>query len=167
MFVGLGQLIHRTWIWVFSNFFPKAKILTLLLFSTYMDYNQWSFTRILDAKDSISISSSIGTTLCINATTNKPSFDKPFGHYVRVFVDLEITSDRRDKVLVERNKFAFFVNLEYEDVLDYNSFCKCIGNHFDICKKKRPHLDKVQCQIDNKENWRREQDKNLNRHMFK
>ncbi|GAU48100.1 hypothetical protein TSUD_133200 [Trifolium subterraneum] len=82
------------------------------------------------------IASSIGTPLCTDSATNKDSFDRPFGHFARVLVDMEIASELRYKILVERKGFAFFVELEYEHLPDYCSFCKCIGHHIDNCKRR-------------------------------
>jgi hypothetical protein len=82
------------------------------------------------------IASSVGTPLCTDAVTNKPKFDRTFGHFVRVLVDLDISNELSYKILVERKGFAFFVELEYENLPDYCSYCKNIGHHFENCKKR-------------------------------
>jgi hypothetical protein len=48
---------------------------------------------------------------------------------------LEITIDLRYRVLVERKGFAFFVELEYENLPDFCSYCNIIGHHVENCKK--------------------------------
>lgn len=51
-------------------------------------------------------------------------------------MDIEILDDLWDKVMVERNGFAFFVDIEYKN-LPYNySYCKCIGHYYEICKRR-------------------------------
>lgn len=57
-------------------------------------------------------------------------------------MDLEIIGELRDKVLVERKGFAFFVDIEYENLPDFCDYCKCTGHYSDICKR-RP-LEKIQ-----------------------
>lgn len=54
------------------------------------------------------IASSIGTPICIDSASNKHSFDRAFGNYVRVLVDLGLMKELTYKVLVERVDFAFF-----------------------------------------------------------
>ncbi|XP_058741031.1 uncharacterized protein LOC131613374 [Vicia villosa] len=69
------------------------------------------------------IDSSIGTPICIDFATNKLVFERPFGHFVRVLVDLNITRDLSYRILVERIGFAFFVDIEYEKLPEFCSHC--------------------------------------------
>lgn len=71
----------------------------------------------------------------------------PFGHYVRVLVYGEVTSDLRDKVQVERKGFAFFMDVESENFPDICTFCNCLGHHFDIFKRI-PMMYKAQGNIE-------------------
>ncbi|XP_058783409.1 uncharacterized protein LOC131658092 [Vicia villosa] len=82
------------------------------------------------------IASSIGTPICIDSASSKSAFERPFGHIVRVLVDLDMTKDLSYKILVERTGFAFFVDIEYEKLPDFCSFCTCIGHSIDNCKRK-------------------------------
>jgi hypothetical protein len=61
----------------------------------------------------------------------------------------------RYKVLVERKGYAFFVDLEYENIPPYCVHCKMIGHHVDICKKLHP----VDIEKNDKENFNRRQGK--------
>ncbi|XP_058752917.1 uncharacterized protein LOC131626115 [Vicia villosa] len=83
-----------------------------------------------------SIASSIGTPICINSASNKSAFERPFGHFVRVLVDLDLTKEFSYKILVERVGFTFFVDIKYEKVPDFCSFCSCIGHSIHSCKRK-------------------------------
>ncbi|CAI8618056.1 unnamed protein product [Vicia faba] len=67
---------------------------------------------------------------------SKPSFDRAFSHFVRVLVELDLTKELIYKVLVERVGFAFFVEVEYEKIPDFCTFCNCIGHGYDNCKRK-------------------------------
>ncbi|MCH93321.1 hypothetical protein A2U01_0014270, partial [Trifolium medium] len=81
------------------------------------------------------VASSIGTPICIDAVTAKPMIDRTFGQFVRVLVDMDLSQTLRDNVLVERKGFAFFVDLDYENLPQFCSNCKVIGHHVGICKK--------------------------------
>ncbi|XP_058783255.1 uncharacterized protein LOC131657925 [Vicia villosa] len=88
------------------------------------------------------IASSIGTPICIDSASNMSAFDRPFGHFVRVLVDLDLTKDLSHKILVERVGFAFFVDIEYEKIPEFCSYCSCIGHSVANCKKKEMNQGK-------------------------
>jgi hypothetical protein len=81
------------------------------------------------------IASSIGTPICIDSFTAKPMLERTFGQFVRVLVDMDLSQTLRDKVLVERIGFAFFVDIDYENLPHFCTNCKMIGHHIGICKK--------------------------------
>lgn len=72
----------------------------------------------------------------MDEATSKPFFERTFGHFARVLIDMEITNDLRHKVLVERKGYVFFVELEYENLPDFCSYCTCAGHYFGNCKRK-------------------------------
>lgn len=82
------------------------------------------------------IGSNMGIPLCTNSTSNKCSFDRPFSHYVHVLVDLDLSQKLRYKVLVERKGYAFFVELEYENLMDFYTYCCQIEHGLDKCKRR-------------------------------
>lgn len=73
--------------------------------------------------------------LCLNSAFNKNCFDRSFGHYVRVLVDLEMTKELCYKILMERKGFAFFLELEYENLPQFCSNCNMIGHSINNCKR--------------------------------
>jgi hypothetical protein len=81
------------------------------------------------------IVSSVGTPICLDAATSKSAFDRPFGHFARVLVDMDLRTNLRYKVLVERKGFAFFVDLEYENLPDFCDNCQIIGHDKSYCKR--------------------------------
>ncbi|XP_058725921.1 uncharacterized protein LOC131597230 [Vicia villosa] len=81
------------------------------------------------------IASSIGTPICIDSASSKSAFERHFGHFVRVLVDLDLTKECIDKILVERVGFSFFVDIEYEKVPEFCSYCLCIGHNVSTCKR--------------------------------
>ncbi|WJX72821.1 hypothetical protein P8452_56661 [Trifolium repens] len=62
------------------------------------------------------IASSIGTPICIDSISAKPMLERTFGQFVRVLVDMDLSQTLRDKVLIERVGFAFFVDIDYENL---------------------------------------------------
>jgi hypothetical protein len=81
------------------------------------------------------IASSLGTPICIDVVTAKPMHERTFGQFARVLVDIDLCQPLRYKVLVERKGFAFFVEIEYENVPDFCDACHAIGHHVEICKR--------------------------------
>ncbi|GAU42257.1 hypothetical protein TSUD_327350 [Trifolium subterraneum] len=81
------------------------------------------------------IASSIGTPICIDSITAKPMIERTFGQFVRVLVEMDLSQTLRDRVLVERKGFAFFVEIDYENLPQFCTNCKLIGHHVGICKK--------------------------------
>jgi hypothetical protein len=90
------------------------------------------------------IASSVGTPICTDSFSGKPMIERTFGHYARVLVDIDLANELRYRVLVERKGYAFFVDLEYENLPDFCAYCKIPGHHVDICKKRKmANADKV------------------------
>lgn len=80
------------------------------------------------------IENSVGTPICTDPASTKSLMDITFGLFARLLVDMDITQQVRYKVLVERNDYAFFVDLEYENLPEFGSHCFKIGHHVDECR---------------------------------
>jgi hypothetical protein len=83
------------------------------------------------------IASSIGIPICTNSFTNKPMLERTFGHYARVLVDVDLAQNLIYKILVERKGFAFFVDVEYENLPPFCDHCNIIGHKLDNCKRRK------------------------------
>ncbi|XP_058783917.1 uncharacterized protein LOC131658665 [Vicia villosa] len=108
------------------------------------------------------IASSIGTPICIDSSSNKPLLDRPFGHFVRVLVDIDLMKELRDKVLIERTGFAFFVDLEYEKLLDFCDYCKYPGHTVHSRRRKKAAEQQSTVKNDAQQNFAK--DNNQNKH---
>lgn len=59
-----------------------------------------------------------------------------FGHYARVLVDVDLTKALPNEIMVEREKFAFYMEIVYEKLPSFCSYCQSIGHSIDQCNKK-------------------------------
>jgi len=50
-------------------------------------------------------------------------------------MDIDVSQALKYKLLVERKGFSFFVEIEYENILAYCTYCRLIGHHVDYCKR--------------------------------
>jgi hypothetical protein len=61
--------------------------------------------------------------------------ERTFGQFARVLIDMDLSQPLRYNVLVERKGYAFFIDIEYENVPEFCSECQIIGHHVDNCKR--------------------------------
>ncbi|XP_019433746.1 PREDICTED: uncharacterized protein LOC109340495, partial [Lupinus angustifolius] len=86
-----------------------------------------------------SIAGGIGTPISLDdATTNRT-----FGHFAKVLVDINLKAQLPNQILVEREGFAFFVNIEYENLPEFCNGCQTIGHMISNCRrvKKKVHAE--------------------------
>ena len=74
------------------------------------------------------IASSAGNPICTDANTGKDRFERTFGQYARVLIDIDLEKERLYRVLVERKGYAMFVDLDYEQILDFCTSCRMVGH---------------------------------------
>jgi len=79
------------------------------------------------------IAISVGTPIYTNIIISKEMIDRSFGDHVRVLVDIDLAEKLRYKFLVERKGYDFFVDLEYENLSDFFSYCMVHDHHIDNC----------------------------------
>lgn len=77
----------------------------------------------------------IATGVGIPLSLDDATINRSLGHYARILVDLDLAGNIRDKILVERKDFAFFVRIEYERLPEFCSSCKMIGHSLGNCRK--------------------------------
>ncbi|XP_019429250.1 PREDICTED: uncharacterized protein LOC109336882 [Lupinus angustifolius] len=76
-----------------------------------------------------SIVGGIGTPISLHeATTNRS-----FGHFAKVLVELNLKSKLPNQILVERDDFAFFVQIDYENLPLFCNGCQTIGHSLANC----------------------------------
>jgi hypothetical protein len=82
------------------------------------------------------IASAIGTPLSLDEST----INRTFGHYARVLVDMDLSRLVFDEVMVEREGFAFKIQVVYERLPEFCSHCQIIGHNIHACKWLQPDV---------------------------
>lgn len=77
------------------------------------------------------IAGGVGTPIALD----EPTRTRTLGHFARVLVDLDLTSRLPSEILVEREDYAFYIDLEYEKLPPFCSLCHSIGHSVSQCKK--------------------------------
>lgn len=84
----------------------------------------WRHTTLFE------IANGIGTPITLdNATKNRT-----FGHFARILVDLDLSKRIFNEIMVEREGFSFYVEIQYERLPDYCNNCATIGHSIGQCK---------------------------------
>ena len=91
----------------------------------YLPMEYWQPISLFD------IVGDIGTPITIDENIK----NHPFGHYARVLVDVNMVVFLPDTLWVEREKFSFDIEIEYERPLYFCFTCISICHSFDHCKK--------------------------------
>ncbi|XP_019433032.1 PREDICTED: uncharacterized protein LOC109339940, partial [Lupinus angustifolius] len=78
-----------------------------------------------------SIAGGIGTPISLDDATSNRSF----GHFSKVLVELNLKDNLPDQILVEREGYAFFVNIEYDNLPNLCQGCQAIGHLVSQCRK--------------------------------
>lgn len=75
------------------------------------------------------IAGAIRTPLLIDNVTK----NRLFGHYAKVLMDLDLSENLFYEVMVEQEGYAFPVEIEYEGLPDFCTYCKSIGHNITSC----------------------------------
>jgi len=84
------------------------------------------------------IASAVGTPIDIDG----PTRNRTFGHYARILVDIDLSKRTFDEILVERDGFAFKVEVQYEWRPLFCHHCFSIGHDVSTCRWLRPQPPK-------------------------
>lgn len=66
----------------------------------------------------------------------KFAFDRLFGNFGKVLVDIDLRKDLSYKTVVERVSFAFFVEIEFEKLSKFCTHCNIIGHSIGVFRKR-------------------------------
>ncbi|KAF1872494.1 hypothetical protein Lal_00016795 [Lupinus albus] len=79
----------------------------------------------------LSIAGGIGTPIALDEATK----NRAFGHFARALVEVNLTITAPTKILVERDGFKFFVDVEVENRPAFCSGCQAIGHVVSNCRR--------------------------------
>jgi len=85
------------------------------------------------------IASALGTPLLINSATSK----RIYGHYACILVDMDFSRQIFHEITVEREGYAFQVEVAYEWFPDYCTHCHTIGHDISSCRWLYPKKDNI------------------------
>ncbi|KEH22611.1 DUF4283 domain protein [Medicago truncatula] len=113
------------------NFFllTHAQLWVRLL---HLPQEYWRKTTLFE------IASGLGTPLSIDEATQS----RLFGHYAHVLVDVDMFDTLFETVLVEREGYAFPMNVEYERQPAFFPRCKRIGHSIQFCNQLKSAISK-------------------------
>jgi len=77
----------------------------------------------------------IAWAICTSLTIDDNTKNHAFGHYARVLVDMNMAGFLPDSLWVEREKYSFEIEIEYEQPPYFCFNCNSIGHSSDHCKK--------------------------------
>jgi len=80
------------------------------------------------------IASTVGTPV----DTDGPTRNRTFGHYARILVDIDLSKITYDEILVEREGFAFKVEVQYEQRPLFCHHCYPIRHNVSTCHWLHP-----------------------------
>ena len=80
------------------------------------------------------ITSVVGAPLLIDNATSK----RLFGHYARILVDMDFSRKIFHEIVVEREGYAFTVEVAYEWLLDLCSHYRNLGHDVTVCRRLYP-----------------------------
>lgn len=80
------------------------------------------------------IASAVGTPIEIDG----PTRNRIFGHYARILVDMDLSKRIYEEILVEREGFAFKVEVQYERLPLFCHHCFSIGHNVSTCRWLHP-----------------------------
>ena len=84
------------------------------------------------------ITSAVGTPIDIDS----PTRNRTFGHYARILVDIDLSKKAYFEILVERDGFAFKVEVQYERRPLFCQHCFTIGHDVSTCRWLHPQPPK-------------------------
>jgi hypothetical protein len=85
------------------------------------------------------IASAVGTPLLIDNATSK----RIYGHYARILVDMDFSRQLFHEITVEREGYAFQVEVAYEWLPEFCTHCHTLGHDVSSCRWLYPQKDKT------------------------
>ena len=127
-----GLLRFSQWIEGFKLLAQKQTHVSLWICLMELPQEYWRERTLKE------IASAVGTPIDIDG----PTRNRSFGHYARILVDIDLSKKAYDEVLVERDSFAFMVEIQYERRPLFCHHCYSIGHNITTCRWLQPQAVK-------------------------
>ena len=66
---------------------------------------------------------------------DKATLDGDFSHFARIIIDVDLSKNLQDSIILERDDHSFLVDIEYENLPDFCSHCQSVGDVVINCCK--------------------------------
>lgn len=86
-----------------------------------------------DSRLLFQIAQGLGTPISLDSITSTAFELRHYAHYARMLVDVDLKTDLWYRLLVERDSFEFFIDVEYENLPSFCSHCHTIGHMLQDC----------------------------------
>ena len=98
-----------------------------------------------DASILKNIARGVGIPLKIDQNT----LEGKFGHYARILVDIDLSKEITDSLMIERQGHKFFISVEFENIPAFCRNCSMVGHSLANCKRN-PGTKKIDSKAENK-----------------
>jgi len=127
-----GLLRLSQWMKDFPHYSQKQTHASIWILLVKLPQEYWRERTLKE------IASVVGTPIDIDA----PTCNRAFGHYARLLVDVDLSKRAFDEILVEREGYAFRVEVQYERRPLFCHHCYVIGHAITTCKCLHPEVTK-------------------------
>jgi len=127
-----GLLRLSQWTKDFSHYNKKQTHASIWIRLVELPHEYWRERTLKE------IACAVGTPIDIDA----PTRNRAFGHYARILVDIDLSKHAFDDIMVEREGFAFKVEVQYERRPLFCHHCFVIGHVLATCKWLHPEVNK-------------------------
>lgn len=79
------------------------------------------------------IAGGIRVPICLDEAASR----RTYGHFARVLIDVDLNSNLRDKIMMEKEDFSFSTWIEYEKLPEFCATCQYIGHSYGNCFKMK------------------------------
>ncbi|KAE9610643.1 putative transcription factor interactor and regulator CCHC(Zn) family [Lupinus albus] len=109
----------------------NTKLPTKAISYSMLDQSLGASSSVLEYYDHFLHCRRVGTPISLDEATSSHSF----GHFAKILVDIDLKSDLPNQILVEREGYAFFVSIEYDNLPVLCVGCQAIGHMISACRK--------------------------------
>jgi len=81
------------------------------------------------------------TPICIDNNTSKSNFYQSFDHYARILVDVYLSGQLHDKMLVERTGYSLYVDIDSEKLPSFGNVTENVRHSINEYNKAKIYRD--------------------------